>query len=102
MTCYLASDVHLRLDHPERGWRFARWVKRLDGGDTLLIVGDLCDFWMGARLRESELMQCEGLRALADFRGSWRHAGDPSRQPRSLAVPVLPAGAGCDTLGRAA
>ena len=44
-------------------------MKQLDGGDTLLIVGDLCDFWMAARLRESELMQCEGLRALADFRG---------------------------------
>jgi UDP-2,3-diacylglucosamine hydrolase len=68
VTCYLASDVHLRLDRPERGRRFARWVKQLDGGDTLLIVGDLCDFWMAARLRESELLQCEGLRALTDFR----------------------------------
>ena len=68
MTFYLASDVHLRLDRPDRGERFARWVKQLDGGETLLIVGDLCDFWMAARLDESELLQCEGLRALADFR----------------------------------
>jgi len=68
VTFYLASDVHLRLDRPDRGQRFARWVNELDGGDTLLIAGDLCDFWMAARLRESELMQCDGLRALADFR----------------------------------
>jgi UDP-2,3-diacylglucosamine hydrolase len=68
VTCYIASDVHLRLDHPERGSRLARWVKQLDGGDRLVIVGDLCDFWMAARLRESELMQCEGLRSLIEFR----------------------------------
>jgi UDP-2,3-diacylglucosamine hydrolase len=68
VSFFLASDVHLRLDRPERGRRFRRWVQQLVGKDALLIAGDLCDFWMAARLPESELMQCEGLRALADFR----------------------------------
>jgi UDP-2,3-diacylglucosamine hydrolase len=56
------------MDHPERGRRFSRWVRRMEEGDSLLIVGDLCDFWMAARLGEAELMECAGLRALADLR----------------------------------
>ena len=68
MACFLASDVHLRRDRPERGVRFSRWVQAISGADSLMIVGDLCDFWMGSRLRESELLCCDGLQALADFR----------------------------------
>lgn len=68
MTCYLASDVHLRLDRPERGARFVRWVEQIGSADSLLIIGDLCDFWMGSRLRASQLMDCDGLQALVDFR----------------------------------
>ena len=46
LAAYFASDVHLRLDRPERGRRFARFVGGLEPGvDTLTIVGDLCDFW---------------------------------------------------------
>jgi UDP-2,3-diacylglucosamine hydrolase len=56
------------MDRPERGARFSRWVRSLEVDDALLIAGDLCDFWMGARIRESELLQCDGLLALADFR----------------------------------
>jgi UDP-2,3-diacylglucosamine hydrolase len=66
---YFASDVHLRLDRPERGRRLARLVGALDPGDSLTIVGDLCDFWFAARHREGEWASCEGLRALASFRG---------------------------------
>ncbi len=68
MACYLASDVHLRIDRPERGRRFARWVRQLEDDASLLIAGDLCDFWMVARQREADLMHSEGLAALADFR----------------------------------
>jgi UDP-2,3-diacylglucosamine hydrolase len=73
---YFASDVHLRLDRPERGRRFARFVGGLEpGSDTLTIVGDLCDFWFVARQlgRGANAnpcpSSCDGLRALAGFRG---------------------------------
>ncbi len=68
MACYLASDVHLRMDRPERGRRFARWVRQLEDDASLLIAGDLCDFWMVARQREADLMHSEGLAALVEFR----------------------------------
>jgi len=65
---YFTSDVHLRLDHPERGQRFARWVQSLEADDRLTIVGDLCDFWFAARQTHTALAECPGLLALADFR----------------------------------
>ena len=65
MSFYLASDVHLRMDCPDRGRRLSSWVSGLSDADSVLIAGDLCDFWMGARSSESELMNCDGLRALA-------------------------------------
>jgi UDP-2,3-diacylglucosamine hydrolase len=64
---YFASDVHLRLDHPERGRRLARWVDGLGPDDTLTIVGDLCDFWYASRQFGTDPMACDGLRALAAF-----------------------------------
>ncbi|HMB04971.1 MAG TPA: UDP-2,3-diacylglucosamine diphosphatase [Isosphaeraceae bacterium] len=67
MAAYFASDVHLRLDHPERGRRLARFVDRLDADDTLTIVGDLCDFWLATRQRDAGATSCAGLRALAAF-----------------------------------
>jgi UDP-2,3-diacylglucosamine hydrolase len=65
---YFASDIHLRLDYPERGRRFARFVSALGDRDSLTIVGDLCDFWMGSRAHEAELLACDGLTALVEFR----------------------------------
>jgi UDP-2,3-diacylglucosamine hydrolase len=65
---YFASDVHLRADQPDRDRRFGSWVGRLTAADSLVIVGDLCDFWMGARQRDDELAGCPSLRALAAFR----------------------------------
>jgi UDP-2,3-diacylglucosamine hydrolase len=56
------------MDRPERAQRFSRWVNERQPGQTLLIVGDLCDFWMGSRCSEDELLRCEGLKALVDFR----------------------------------
>jgi UDP-2,3-diacylglucosamine hydrolase len=56
------------MDRPERGTRFTRWVRRLEAGDSLLVAGDLCDFWMAARVRQSALLECDALRALAEFR----------------------------------
>src|SRR5262249_51945280 len=44
--------------------------------DHLIIVGDLCDFWMAARRGEDPLAGCSSLRALAEFR----------RQGGSLAI----------------
>jgi UDP-2,3-diacylglucosamine hydrolase len=68
VSFYLASDVHLRMDRPDRGRRFSSWVSGLSETDSVLIAGDLCDFWMAARSSESELMNCDALRALAEFR----------------------------------
>ncbi len=68
MAVYFASDVHLRLDRPERGRRFARWLASLGSEDTLWIVGDLCDFWFAAREIDTGLAACAGLQALAAFR----------------------------------
>jgi UDP-2,3-diacylglucosamine hydrolase len=65
---YFLSDVHLRSDRPERARRLVRFVERLKPDDRLVIVGDLCDFWMGSRLSDDQLMECPGLRALAAFR----------------------------------
>lgn len=65
---YVASDVHLRLDRPDRAARFARWVRSIGTESAIVIAGDLCDFWMGSRKRESELLECQGLKALAGFR----------------------------------
>jgi UDP-2,3-diacylglucosamine hydrolase len=65
---YFLSDVHLRLDQPERGRRLARLVDRFGADETLTIVGDLCDFWFAARQRNVDPMTCEGLRSLASFR----------------------------------
>ena len=68
MPAYFASDVHLRIDRPERGRRFARWVDELTPDDTLVIVGDLCDFWFASRQLGTGLRACPGLQALAAFR----------------------------------
>jgi UDP-2,3-diacylglucosamine hydrolase len=65
---YFLSDVHLRLDEPDRGRRLAGVVDRLGGDDSLTIVGDLCDFWYVARQIDSDPMACPGLRSLASFR----------------------------------
>jgi UDP-2,3-diacylglucosamine hydrolase len=65
---YFLSDVHLRLDEPDRGLRLAALVDRLGAGDTLTIVGDLCDFWYAARQIDADPMTCPGLRSLASFR----------------------------------
>jgi UDP-2,3-diacylglucosamine hydrolase len=69
VAAYFASDVHLRLDAPDRGRRFARFVRALEpDNDTLTIVGDLCDFWYVARQHEGDPLVCAGLRALDEFR----------------------------------
>ena len=68
MAEYFLSDVHLRLDHPDRGARLAAVVDRLTSTDALTIVGDLCDFWFAARQRRADPMSCRGLRALVEFR----------------------------------
>lgn len=68
MSDYFLSDVHLRLDQPERGRRLARVVDQLEPDDRLTIVGDLCDFWFVARQRSADPMTCEGLRSLVRFR----------------------------------
>jgi UDP-2,3-diacylglucosamine hydrolase len=69
VAVYLASDVHLRLDSPERGRRFARFIAGLDPEqDRLVIVGDLCDFWYVARQLRNDPLACAGLCALAEFR----------------------------------
>lgn len=60
--------MHLRLDKPERGRRFARFVEGLGSDDPLYLVGDICDFWYVARQHRGGPFQCEGLRALGEFR----------------------------------
>lgn len=67
MPTYFVSDVHLRLDHPERSARFARWVADRSADEPLYIVGDLCDFWFSARQSRPDPMASEGLRSLAEY-----------------------------------
>ena len=86
---YFASDVHLRDDHPERDDRFRSWVGGLTAADSLVIVGDLCDFWMGARVPERRLASCPSLRALAEFRRRGGSLAIMAGQPRPVALPVL-------------
>jgi UDP-2,3-diacylglucosamine hydrolase len=69
---YIASDIHLRFDRPDRDRRFREWLGRVTPDDTLVIAGDLCDFWMGARRAEIDLFRSESLQALAEFK---RHGG---------------------------
>lgn len=69
MADYFASDVHLRLDRPDRGQRFSTFVDSIGEGDSLTIVGDLCDFWFASRQVQVSPLQCPGLRSLATFRG---------------------------------
>ena len=76
MPHYFASDVHLRNDRPDRDRRFRAWLNRLTRDDSLVIVGDLCDFWMGSRRAHDDPLRSESLRALAEFR----------RQGGSLAI----------------
>ncbi len=68
MPTYFASDVHLRLDKPERSERFARWVRTLSCDDVLVVVGDLCDFWFASRQLKQDPWTCAGLRSVRDFR----------------------------------
>ena len=68
MADYFLSDVHLSLDEPRRGERLAALVDRLGPGDSLTVVGDLCDFWYAARQWRDDPMGCAGLRSLASFR----------------------------------
>lgn len=68
MNHYFVSDVHLRHDRPERAGRLAEFVSGLVADESLLILGDLCDFWMASRDSEDSLMRCAGLQALAGFR----------------------------------
>ena len=65
---YFASDVHLRNDRPDRDRRFRAWLSRLTRDDALVIVGDLCDFWMGARRLHDDPLRSESLQALIEFR----------------------------------
>jgi UDP-2,3-diacylglucosamine hydrolase len=65
---YFASDIHLRLDYPDRGRRLAAWVETLQGGDSVTIVGDLCDFWLTSRQFPLDAAACPGFRALSEFR----------------------------------
>lgn len=67
MATYFASDVHLRIDRPERSRRFADWVQTLKACDSLIIVGDLCDFWFASRQRRLDFRSCVGLSAARDF-----------------------------------
>ncbi len=70
MPTFFVSDVHLRPDHPERDRRFSQWLAQVLPSDRIIIVGDLCDFWMGARRRETPLETCASLRLLSEFRRS--------------------------------
>jgi UDP-2,3-diacylglucosamine hydrolase len=68
-STYFASDVHLRAGHPERDERFGRFVRGLSTDDSLVIVGDLCDFWFASReARGAGPTGCPALGALAEFR----------------------------------
>ena len=104
MTAYFASDVHLRLDRPERGRRFARLGRASSTPDDrapdrrrpLRLLDGHPPF-----ARPSSCT-CEGLRALADSAAAAGRSTILAGQPRPLALPVLRAGARRDDRRRAA
>ncbi len=69
MSLYFTSDQHICLTHPERGRRFARFLDLLDPrSDSLVIAGDLCDFWFVSReCQRPEAASEPGLVALRKF-----------------------------------
>lgn len=70
MALYFLSDVHLRLDRPERSERLARFAAGLQPIDRVVVVGDLCDFWFASRQSETAHSPSPGLQGLANFRDS--------------------------------
>ncbi len=68
MPYFFASDVHLRNDRPDRDRRFSAWLGQLSREDSLVIAGDLCDFWMGARKARERPLESASIRAILDFR----------------------------------
>jgi UDP-2,3-diacylglucosamine hydrolase len=46
---HFLSDVHLRLDRPDRARRLLEFLEGLAPGDRLFVLGDLCDFWFASR-----------------------------------------------------
>ena len=67
MADFFLSDIHLRLDHPDRGWRLAKFVDSLQATDLLVIVGDLCDFWFATRQYQQNCLICPALLSLRNF-----------------------------------
>jgi len=67
MSYYFVSDVHLILDSPEQA-RFSSFVDRLGDSDTLVVGGDLYDFWFSTRQRATDPRACDGCSALRRFR----------------------------------
>lgn len=68
MAYYFISDVHLRLDATAEARRFGAFVDSLQAADTLVVGGDLCDFWFSSREQSATPDQCQGLSALRRFR----------------------------------
>jgi UDP-2,3-diacylglucosamine hydrolase len=64
---YFVSDIHLRFDCPDRDVRFRAWLDGVSTQDVLVILGDLCDFYLAARSSADELLQSSSLQALAAF-----------------------------------
>jgi UDP-2,3-diacylglucosamine hydrolase len=65
---HFVSDVHLRLDRPDRARRFADWVNSVGPDDTIYVAGDLCDFWFASRQWTGDPRRCPGLAALMHHR----------------------------------
>ena len=50
----VAGDVHLSAEEPETTARFVKFLESLDGGGgTLVLLGDLFDYWVGRKQAES-------------------------------------------------
>jgi UDP-2,3-diacylglucosamine hydrolase len=64
---YFLSDVHIRLDRPDRDTRLVRFLDRVEVSDRLFIVGDLCDFWFATRQRAQSHAVTPGMAALRAF-----------------------------------
>lgn len=68
MAHYIVSDIHLHEHAPGASAKLAKFVDSLSSSDTLIIGGDLCDFWYSTRQRDGGIEQCVGLTALRRFR----------------------------------
>ena len=102
-TCRITSPATFTCEttDPIATGASSAWLDRLTPDDSLVIVGDLCDFWMGCAPAHDDPLQMREPAGPGRVPPPGRLAGDHGRQSRRVALPVLPGRAGRDDHRRA-